>query len=47
MEIAFQSLRDDDDRSEIYVMRADGSNPVNLTNDPANDIRPAWSPVSR
>jgi TolB protein len=30
---------------EIYVMNADGSNPVNLTNDPGFDgWRPAWSP---
>ena len=29
---------------EIYTMRADGSNVINLTNNPANDYRPAWSP---
>ena len=29
--------------SEIYVMDADGSNPVNLTND-ASDSNPSWSP---
>ena len=26
-------------------MRADGSVPLNLTNDPAEDTQPAWSPV--
>jgi len=29
---------------EIYVMNADGSNPQNLTNNPADDRSPAWSP---
>lgn len=29
---------------EIYTMNADGSGVVNLTNDPANDLFPAWSP---
>lgn len=35
-----QSGRD----SEIFVMNRDGSNPVNLTNNPAFDGYPAWSP---
>ena len=30
--------------SEIYVMEADGSNQTNLTNNPAVDNFPAWSP---
>ena len=30
--------------SEIYVMDADGSNQVNLTNNPATDSIPSWSP---
>ncbi len=30
--------------SEIYVMNADGGNPQNLTNDPADDRDPSWSP---
>jgi TolB protein len=30
--------------SEIFVMNRDGSSPVNLTNDPAFDGYPAWSP---
>jgi Tol biopolymer transport system component len=34
-------------KGEIYVMDADGSNVVNLTNDPAVDIMPAWSPDGR
>jgi len=29
---------------EIYVMNADGTDPVNLTNNPAFDTDPAWSP---
>jgi uncharacterized repeat protein (TIGR01451 family) len=28
---------------EVYVMNADGSNPVRLTNTPENDDSPAWS----
>ena len=45
--IAFQTRRDDGTlvNAEIYVMNADGSNPINLTNDPAaTDQQPAWSP---
>ena len=30
--------------SEIYIMDADGSNPQNLTNNPADDRSPSWSP---
>ncbi|HVE58345.1 MAG TPA: hypothetical protein VNB22_16050 [Pyrinomonadaceae bacterium] len=40
--IAFETLRDGN--FEIYVMNADGSNPVNLTNSAADDIDPAFSP---
>jgi Tol biopolymer transport system component len=40
--IAFTSTRDGN--SEIYVMNADGSNQRNLTNDPAENVSPAWSP---
>ena len=29
---------------EVYVMNADGANPINLTNHPAGDGRPDWSP---
>ncbi len=27
-------------------MKADGSNPINLTNNPALDYEPAWQPKS-
>jgi Tol biopolymer transport system component len=44
--IAFVSVRDGN--SEIYVMHADGSNQINLTNNPAADgpfgDGPCWSP---
>jgi hypothetical protein len=40
--VAFESLRDGD--SEIYVMDADGSNPVNLTRNAVEDRAPSWSP---
>jgi len=41
--IAFESYRAGD--LDIYIMEADGSNPVNLTEDePAGDCDPAWSP---
>ncbi|MFC1907135.1 hypothetical protein ACFLW8_03510 [Chloroflexota bacterium] len=40
--IAFVSNRDGN--SEIYVMDADGSNLIRLTNNPSPDFGPAWSP---
>ena len=40
--IAFMSNRDGN--SEIYVMDADGRNPVNLTNHSRRDAAPDWSP---
>ena len=40
--IAFESIRDGN--LEIYVMNADGSGQMNLTNNPAEDIDPAFSP---
>jgi TolB protein len=40
--IAFSSLRDGN--SEIYVMNADGTNPVRLTKDEAHDWGATWSP---
>lgn len=43
--IAFVSGRDGN--AEIYLMNADGSNPVNLTNHPASDFDPNWSPDGR
>jgi Tol biopolymer transport system component len=40
--IAFTSRRDGNE--EIYLMKPDGSDPVNLTNHPAADNLPTWSP---
>jgi len=52
MRIAFESNRDGDwvrdrhDNWEVYVMNADGTNPINLTNNNrASDGRPAWEPA--
>ena len=56
--IAFYSLRNDvppkkDERqwwyemnAEIYIMNADGSEQKNITNNPAYDGYPSWSPLS-
>ncbi|MYB75851.1 MAG: VWA domain-containing protein [Chloroflexi bacterium] len=44
-QIAFASLRDEN--WEIYVMNADGSGQKRLTDDPANDVAPHWSPDAR
>lgn len=41
-QIAFESSRDGN--AEIYVMNPDGTIERNLTNDPASDVFPAWSP---
>jgi Tol biopolymer transport system component len=40
--VAFDATRDGN--TEIYVVNADGSNPVRLTTNPAEDWAPAWSP---
>ena len=40
--IAFASTRDGN--YEIYVMKADGSGQTDLSNNPAGDVEPAWSP---
>lgn len=40
--IVFESDRDGN--REIYVMEVDGSNPRNLSNNPADDFNPKWSP---
>ncbi|MDO9084949.1 MAG: DPP IV N-terminal domain-containing protein [Anaerolineaceae bacterium] len=40
--ILFESNRDGN--QEIYVMNADGSDPINLSNSTAIDFSPAWSP---
>jgi Tol biopolymer transport system component len=43
--IAFVSDRDGN--SEIYVMNPDGSEQTRLTNNPEEDVQPAWSPDGR
>jgi dipeptidyl aminopeptidase/acylaminoacyl peptidase len=45
--IALFSFRDRNPNEEIYVMNADGSNQTNLTNNPAADDYPFWSPDGR
>lgn len=40
--IAFVSTRDGN--FEVYVMKADGSGVTRLTDNPATDWSPAWSP---
>ena len=42
--LAFSSTRDGN--AEIYVMNADGSGQTRLTNAPAADSDPSWSPGS-
>jgi dipeptidyl aminopeptidase/acylaminoacyl peptidase len=44
-EIAFVSDRDGN--NEIYLMNSDGSDQRNLTNNPAEDMFPNWSPDGR
>ena len=41
-QIVFTSRRDG--TNEIYVMDSDGKNPIRLTDNPANDFDPDWSP---
>lgn len=41
-QIAFTSTRDGN--LEIYVMDADGTNQIRLTNHPETDLAPSWSP---
>ncbi len=43
--IAYYSI--DGDQRDIFVVRADGGEPVRVTDDPAPDIQPAWSPDGR
>ena len=43
--IAF--LSDRDGNGEIYVMNADGTGQKNLTNNPALDWFPVWSPPKK
>ncbi|MBN1292886.1 MAG: PD40 domain-containing protein [Candidatus Latescibacteria bacterium] len=37
-------IKVDDRKVDVFVMNADGSNQVNLTNYPENDTKPTWSP---
>jgi Tol biopolymer transport system component len=37
----------DDGQDQIYVIGADGSSPVNVTNDTFNNIYPGWTPDGR
>ena len=39
----FGSTYDPQD-SEIYIINADGSNRINISNDSSNDVEPSWSP---
>lgn len=41
-QIAYSTNRDQD--FEIYLMNADGSNPMRLTNTAGQDVQPSWSP---
>ncbi len=43
--IAYYTNRDGN--WEIYIMNTDGTEPINLTLDPAYDQCPAWSPDSQ
>jgi TolB protein len=49
--IAFSSFRDatedNPDNVEIYTMRADGSDPARLTQNPLFDIAPDWQPLDK
>ena len=44
--IVFVSFRDAgvSNNTEIYVMDADGSHQINITNNEKSDIQPTWSP---
>jgi len=45
LKIAFTTNRGPTGDNEIYVMNADGSSPVDLTNSPANESDPDWQPL--
>ena len=40
--IVFMSTRDGNE--EIYTMNSDGTNQTRITNNPARDTHPVWSP---
>lgn len=46
-QIVYMEKETADDTWDIYRMRSDGSDPVRLTTDPANDSLPVWSPDGR
>ena len=43
-DVAYMAKENPDADWEIWVMRGDGSDPQQLTDDPADDMSPAWSP---
>ena len=45
--IVYMLKQDPDATWEIYSMRSDGSDPVRLTDNDANDMSPSWSPDGR
>lgn len=45
--IAFTNQYGEDMNQDIYVMNADGSNPINITKHPVPDNSPSWWPDSR
>ncbi|MCK6626250.1 MAG: hypothetical protein L6R45_13880 [Anaerolineae bacterium] len=40
-------VRQENHNQDIYVMKADGSNLIRLTDHPAADVSPAWTPAGR
>ena len=42
--IAYMAKEDPDADWDVWVMRGDGSDPQQLTREPADDMSPAWSP---
>ncbi len=44
-QVVFVAVRDDN--YDILVMNTDGTGEINLTNHPADDLSPAWSPDGR
>lgn len=46
-QIAYMAKASPDDTWDIWTMRGDGSDPRRLTDHPANDMHPTWSPDGR
>jgi hypothetical protein len=42
--VAYMAKENPDADWDVWIMRGDGSDPKQLTNDPADDMSPAWSP---